>query len=74
MASEGVVQPGIRGCTDLAARPTTMIPTCHAARYSQKSAWDMDGLTDRPAERWIDGLTGRRLRRLGSSVAALRVI
>ena len=26
-----------------------------------------DGLTDRPAERWIDGLTGWRLRRLGTS-------
>ena len=37
MASKGVVQPARRREHDLAARPTTMIPTCHAARYSHKS-------------------------------------
>ena len=57
MASKGVVQPGIRRCTDLAACPTTMIPTCHAARYSQKSTWDMDGRTNGPAGRAVDRWT-----------------
>ena len=65
MASKGVVQPARRREHDLAARPTTMIPTCHAARYSQKSTWDTDGRTNGSAGRAV----GRWANRLAAAAA-----